>query len=174
MRNSSTSLISCLVHPNRERRQNKVRWLNTEVNDEITSLSFHISRHNLLLSGGDDGVVCVFDSHVEEEQDSLLQAVNHGPIHKAGFLGLEHLYALSSDQNLAFHSLTVDDVDHAADQTPPPDQLGDLRPVVPCEYVIDVLHSGPDHVVACGSHRYVGQRPLQKGCLSDLAPAILG
>ncbi|KIW69345.1 hypothetical protein PV04_05226 [Phialophora macrospora] len=137
-----------------DRRQTKVRWQNTEVNDEVTALGFHPSRDNLLLSGGDDGVVCIFDTQVQEEQDSLLQAVNHGPVHKAGFLGSANLYALSSDQNLALHSLTVDDVDVEAEQTPAPDQLGDLRPTVPCEYVIDILQSGQDHVVACGSHSY--------------------
>ncbi|OCT47725.1 putative WD repeat-containing protein [Cladophialophora carrionii] len=137
-----------------DRRQTKIRWQNTEVNDEITALNFHPSRDNLLLSGGDDGLVCIFDTEVQEEQDSLLQAVNHGPIHKTGFLGSTDLYALSSDQNLALHSLTVDDVDVEADRTPAPDQLGDLRPAVPCEYVIDILQSGQDHVVACGSHSY--------------------
>ncbi|KAH0845514.1 WD domain protein [Fonsecaea pedrosoi] len=134
-----------------DRRQAKVRWQNAEINDEITALGFHPSRDNLLLSGGDDGVVCVFDTQIQEEQDSLLQAVNHGPIHKAGFLGPTNLYALSSDQNLALHSLTVDDADAETDQ-PAPDQLGDLRPIIPCEYVIDILQSGTDHVVACGSH----------------------
>ncbi|KIY02828.1 uncharacterized protein Z520_01293 [Fonsecaea multimorphosa CBS 102226] len=134
-----------------DRRQGKLRWQNAEVNDEITALDFHPSRDNLLLSGGDDGVVCVFDTQIQEEQDSLLQAVNHGPIHKAGFLGPTDLYALSSDQNLSLHSLTVDDADAEADQ-PAPDQLGDLRPAIPCEYVIDILHSGTDHIVACGSH----------------------
>ncbi|KIW28292.1 uncharacterized protein PV07_07968 [Cladophialophora immunda] len=134
-----------------DRRQAKLKWQNAEVNDEITALDFHPSRDNLLLSGGDDGVICVFDTQIQEEQDSLLQAVSHGPIHKAGFLGPTDLYALSSDQNLALHSLTVDDADAEADQ-PAPDQLGDLRQTVPCEYVIDILHSGTDHVVACGSH----------------------
>ena len=98
-------------------------------------------------------MACIFDTHIQEEQDSLLQAVNHGPIHKAGFLGLTDLYALSSDQNLALHTVTVDDADTEGDQTPAPNHLGDLRPAVPCEYVIDVFHSGPEHIVACGSHR---------------------
>ncbi|KIW87335.1 uncharacterized protein Z519_11971 [Cladophialophora bantiana CBS 173.52] len=134
-----------------DRRQGKPRWQNAEVNDEITALDFHPFRNNLLLSGGDDGAICVFDTQIQEEQDSLLQGVNHGPIHKAGFLGPTDLYALSSDQNLALHSLTVDDEDVEADQ-PAPNQLGDLRPAIPCEYVIGILHSGTDHVVVCGSH----------------------
>lgn len=154
-------LICWIVRTVRDRRQAKIRWQNTEVNDEITALEFHPSRDNLLLSGGDDGVACVYDVQIQEEQDSLLQAVNHGPIHKAGFLGPTDMYALSSDQNLALHTLTVDDFFAEADHPPTPDQLGDLRPVVPCEYVIDVFNSGPEHVVACGSHRYVTNLAIQ-------------
>lgn len=136
----------------RDRRQTRIRWQNNEVNDEITALDFHPSKDNVLLSGGDDGLVSIFDTLILEEEDSLLQAVNHGPIHKAGFLSQDNLYALSSDQNLALHSLTIEDVDSDMAE-PAPDQLGDLRPIIPCEYVIDILHTGPDHVVACGSHR---------------------
>ncbi|KAI1609252.1 WD40-repeat-containing domain protein [Exophiala viscosa] len=132
-----------------DRRQNKVRWQNTELNDEITALDFHPTQDNVLLAGGDDGLVSIFDTQIAEEEDSLVQAVNHGPIHKAGFLGTNDLYALSSDQNLALHSLTLEDTD---DTEPSPDLFGDLRPIVPCEYVIDVFQTGPDHVVACGSH----------------------
>lgn len=113
-------------------------------------MAFHPSQQSLLLSGGDDGLVSIFDTTIVEEEDSLVQAANHGPIHKAGFLGPSDLYALSSDQNLALHSLTLEDTDAAE---PTPDQFGDLRPIVPCEYVIDIFQSGLDHIVACGSHR---------------------
>lgn len=113
-------------------------------------MEFHPTQNSILLSGGDDGLVSVFDTSIVEEDDSLVQAVNHGPIHKAGFLGNDDFYALSSDQNLALHSLTLED---AEVEKPAPDQLGDLRSIVPCEYVIDIFRSGPDYVVACGSHR---------------------
>jgi hypothetical protein len=97
-------------------------------------------------------MVSVFDTHITDEDDSLIQAINHGPIHKAGFLGADDLYALSSDQNLALHSLYLDEIDQ---ERPAPDLLGDLRPIVPCEYVLDIFRTGSDHVVACGSHRFV-------------------
>jgi WD40 repeat protein len=136
----------------RDRRQAKLRWQNGENNDEITSLDFHPTAGNFLLSGGDDGMVSVFDTNITDEDDSLIQAINHGPIHKAGFLGSDDLYALSSDQNLALHSLTLDDTDV---DRPAPDSLGDLRPIVPCEYVLDIFRTGSNYVVACGSHRFV-------------------
>ncbi|KAK6378994.1 hypothetical protein LTS17_006697 [Exophiala oligosperma] len=140
------------IYDRRDRRQMRMRWQNTELNDEITALDFHPTRDNVLLAGGDDGLVSLFDTQIVEEEDSLLQAVNHGPIHKAGFLGGSDLYALSSDQNLALHSLTLEEEETDPTIEPSPDQFGDLRPAVPCEYVIDVFPTGPDYVVACGSH----------------------
>lgn len=135
----------------RDRRNGQQRWQNTENNDDITALQYHPSKSQLLLSGGDDGMVSIFDTQIPEEDDSLIQAFNHGPIHKAGFLGSSNIYALSSDQNLALHPV----FDEGRDNEPDPVLLGDLRPVVPCEYVIDVFCSGKDYVVATGSHSSV-------------------
>lgn len=90
----------------------------------------------------------MFDTTILEEEDSLLQAINHGPIHKAGFLGDHRVYALSSDQNLAVHSvLTPDD-----QEDPQPVLFGDLRPIIPCQYVIDVQKHDDDVVIAAGTN----------------------
>lgn len=101
-----------------------------------------------MLSGGDDGQVSIFDSNIQEEDDSLLQGVNHGPVHKAGFLGDQRFFALSSDQNLSIHPLSSP----GDEEDPLPTLLGDLRPLVSCEYVIDVFKTGEDYVVATGSN----------------------
>ena len=126
-----------------------MRWQNAENNDDITALDFHPTRENTILVGGDDGLVSLFDMNVAEEDDSLVQAVNHGPIHKAGFLQSDALFALSSDQNLSLHPIYSPE----RDQEPEPVLFGDLRPIIPCEYVIDVVRTGLDHAVAAGSHR---------------------
>ncbi|RMZ84265.1 hypothetical protein DV738_g775, partial [Chaetothyriales sp. CBS 135597] len=129
-------------------RQQKIRWQNNENNDDITALNFHPSKSNILLSGGDDGLVSLFDTAVQEEDDSLVQAFNHAPIHKAGFVDPSAVYALSSDQNLAIHPVFEDQ----RESEPGPVLLGDMRPLVPCEYVIDLLHTGGEFIVATGSH----------------------
>ncbi|KEF62259.1 uncharacterized protein A1O9_00231 [Exophiala aquamarina CBS 119918] len=155
-----------------DRRQARLRWQNGENNDEITSLDFHPSQGRFLLSGGDDGLVSVFDTQITEEDDSLIQAINHGPVHKAGFFGSDDLYALSSDQNLALHSLTLDDTDT---DRPAPDLLGDLRPIVPCEYVLDIFRTGSNYVAACGSHSkaQVDLVKLQRGSQLDFRERIV-
>ena len=134
---------------NRDLRTNRMRWQNAENNDEITAVDFHPSQENLILVGGDDGLVSLFDVSITEEDDSLVQAVNHGPIHKAGFLQSDALFALSSDQNFALHPV----YSAKRDEEPAPILLGDLRPLIPCEYVIDVVRTGTDFAVAAGSHR---------------------
>jgi hypothetical protein len=140
-----------------------MRWQTTENNDDITDLYFHPSRRNHLLCGGIDGLVSIFDTNISDEDDSLLQVVNHGPIHKAGFLADEIIFALSHDEQFSIHSVTSDvqDVavpvvgslsDTAADDIPPV-HFGDLRPVLHCDYVIDVVQFGIQNFIATGTHR---------------------
>lgn len=126
-----------------------MRWQNAENHDDITAVDFHPTQENLILVGGDDGLVSLFDVSIAEEDESLVQAVNHGPIHKAGFLQSDAIYALSSDQNLALHPIYSPE----RDQEPSPVLLGDLRPVIPCEYIIDVIRAGSNYAVAAGTHR---------------------
>ena len=145
-----------------------MRWQSTENNDDITDVHFHPSRRNHLLSGGIDGLVSIFDTNVEDEDDSLLQVVNHGPIHKAGFLSDEAVFALSHDEQFSIHAVTSDaetaillpgslsENANPATSDIPPVHFGDLRPVLHCDYAIDVLQVDGGTFVATGTHtRYV-------------------
>lgn len=123
-------------------------WQNAENNDEVTVVDFHPRRPEIILAGGDDGLVSIFDTSVAEEDDSLLQVINHGPVHKAGFLDENCVYALSSDQRFSIHPVsTLDD-----QQDPVPSVMGDLRPTIPCQYVIDVLRSKDSFAIAAGTN----------------------
>ena len=93
-----------------------------------------------------------FDTSIAEEDEALMLAFDHGPIHKAGFVDNYSIYALSSDQKLALHPSYRSSSEQAEVS---PILHGDLRPVVPCEYVIDLIKSGGNTVAATGSHRYV-------------------
>lgn len=145
------ALRTGLILASRDARQNKQIWQNAENNDEITTLSFHPSHRNILLAGGDDGLVSLFNTDIVEEDDSLIQVINHGPIHKAGFLGDDRIFALSSDQNFAVHHVSTP----GDEQDPEPVLIGDLRPLIPCQYVIDVVKSGGEYVIAAGTN--IGQ-----------------
>lgn len=107
-------------------------------------MAFHPSRSNIVLAGGDDGLVSLYDTSIVEEDDSLVQVINHGPIHKAGFLGENRIFALSSDQDLAIHPVSTP----GEEEDPEPIRLGDLRPIIPCQYVVDVFRSGAEYVIA--------------------------
>lgn len=155
------SLVMTDYLGNRDLRQASIaQWQNAENHDDITAVDFQPGQTSTVLAGGDDGQVSIFDSRIAEEQDSLIQGFNHGPIHKAGFLSLDTIYALSSDQDLALHPV----FDDAREEEPQPLQLGDLRPKVPCEYVIDILRTGDDSIIAAGSHRFVKALRLHVRC----------
>jgi WD repeat-containing protein 89 len=132
----------------RDIRQNKQRWQNTENNDDITVLQFRPSNNARLLSGGIDGLVSIFDTTITSEEDSLLQVVNHGPIHKAGFLNEKVIYALSSDEHLSLYPVSSD----GDDEDPEPVIFGDLRERLGCEYAIDVSPRGLEGYLGVGSH----------------------
>lgn len=144
-----------------------MRWQSTENNDDITALSYHPSDRTQLLSGGDDGLVSVFDTTVQDEMDSLIQAFNHGPIHKAGFLSETAVYALSADQQFSIYPISTlkpDSLDGIQ-----PVSFGDLRPIAQCDYVIDILPSTHHPYVVTGSHlRYEGWKLLRLLHSSDM------
>lgn len=139
----------------RDWRQTRELWQNTENSDDVTALDFHPTRPSVLLAGGADGVVSIFDTMIAEEDDSLIQGFDHGPVFKAGFLGRERIYALSSDQQLTIHPVSTS----GDEDDPLPTIIGDVRPIVQCEYVVDMLKSGDDYVIATGTNiQYVKQK----------------
>lgn len=137
-----------LMTGSRDSRTQKQLWQNSENNDDITALDFHPVRNTQLLAGGDDGVVSIFDTTIPDEEDSLLQAINHGPVHKAGFLGENRFFALSSDQSFAIHPVSTPD----DNEDPAPMVFGDLRDKVPCQYVIDVARLGAEYALIAGTN----------------------
>lgn len=134
----------------RDIRRGERRWQSTENSDDITALQYDPSNHTRLLSGGDDGLVSIFDTSIQDENDSLLQAFDHGPIHKAGFLSDQDIYALSSDQRLTIYPVEDSELDGSV--VIQPAVLGDLRSKAQCNYVIDVLSDIRQPYVITGSN----------------------
>jgi WD repeat-containing protein 89 len=164
----------------RDQRIGQMRWQSSENNEDITALQHHPSNDRLLLSGGDDGLVSIFDTSIQDENDSLVQAFDHGvlpnqhpsgpvyvsprlptllpqakkvvlgPIHKAGFLSDNAIYALSADQKFSIHPFLSSEPDDS--DAVQPALFGDLRPTAQCDYVIDVLRDPNQPYVVTGSH----------------------
>ncbi|KAK2747217.1 hypothetical protein FQN55_005212 [Onygenales sp. PD_40] len=110
-------------------------------------LQFHPTRSNVLLSGSTDGLVNIYDTTITDEDEALLQVVNHGSIHHAGFLGEDAIYALSHDEVFSIHPLNNLNENVAE---PAAIQFGDLRPVLHNDYVVQVLDGRGGSFVASG------------------------
>lgn len=123
-------------------------------NDDVTEVQFHPTLSRCLLSGSTDGLVNIYDISVSDEDDALLQVQNHGSsINHAGFLSNSSFFALSHDETFSVYHL-----DEQGDSTdePSPTVYGDIRPMLDCEYVVDVTLSrsgGVEAIVGAGSHR---------------------
>lgn len=90
------------------------------------------------MSAATDGLVSIFDATIEDEDDALIQVLNHrGAVHCAGFLTPEEVYAVSSDEQLSVY--TMSKPTDPEDATLPVLVFGDVRPQLNSSYVIDVF-----------------------------------
>lgn len=95
----------------------------------------------------------IYDTAIPDEEEALIQIINHGSsIHHAGFLSNTEVYALSHDENLSVYHLSNPD-ENIANEVP--SKLGDLRSVLHCEYIVDIVPSGNGQaIIGAGIHRY--------------------
>ncbi|KAL8896535.1 MAG: hypothetical protein Q9192_003036 [Flavoplaca navasiana] len=113
------------------------------IHDGVTCLSGFRDRLGLT-AGRDglvntDGLVNLFDTSVTDEDDALIQIFNHGSsISHSGFLSDHEIYALSHDEIFSIYGTTGYD---QAEAPIPTCALGDLRPHLQCEYVVDLISS---------------------------------
>ncbi|KAF3398435.1 putative WD repeat-containing protein [Penicillium rolfsii] len=117
-------------------------------NDDITELQYHPTRSNILLSGSTDGLVNVYDTSIADEDEALVQVINHGSVHHAGFLSERTIYALSHDEQFSVHPAT--DPDDSA-QEPEPVHFEDVREPLGCEYVVQLCLGAQGPYIAAGN-----------------------
>ncbi|CAG8408000.1 unnamed protein product [Penicillium salamii] len=114
-------------------------------NDDITELQYHPTRSTILLSGSTDGLANIYDTTVIDEDEALVQVINHGSIHHAGFLSDRAIFALSHDELFSVHPAT--DPDDATEE-PEPVQFGDLRDPLGCEYIAQLCLGAQPYIAA--------------------------
>lgn len=129
----------------------------------IRQLHFHPHNPSCLLSGSTDGLVNIYNTTIPNEDDALIQITNHGSsIHHAGFLTDTQLYALSHDEVFSVYPLISQDDDVAApEEAHAPTNFGDLRGLLNCEYIVDIItpSENSNTIIASGIHRYVSAVP---------------
>ena len=126
--------------------------------DTITTLSFApipgaTASATTLLSGSTDGLLALFDPAQNDEDDAVLQVFNLGSaVHKAGFLAGQ-VWATSSDEAMSFFEMSDPSVvgeGRNAGEGKGVQDLGDVRELVECRYVVNVGTFG-NHASDSGS-----------------------
>jgi WD repeat-containing protein 89 len=141
----------------------------TDTVTELRFLPYPSQASKVLLSGSTDGLVNVFDTTQAEEEDAVLQVINHrSAIHRTGLVG-DDIYALGTDETLSFYAQQSPDVN---DQEPEPYALGDIREMLSCEYAVKIWNDqNPLLVVGNHSnHANVQLIPMRRAELSDTSP----
>ncbi|KAJ5581681.1 hypothetical protein N7535_000301 [Penicillium sp. DV-2018c] len=128
-------------------------------NDDITELQYHPTRSNILLSGSTDGLVNIYDTTVTDEDEALVQVINHGSVHHAGFLSDRTIFALSHDEHFSVYPATDPD---NTDPEPEPVHFGDVRDPLGCEYVAQLCMGAQGPYIAAGNkiHNHLDLVPL--------------
>jgi hypothetical protein len=86
----------------------------------------------------------VLDLRIQDEDEVVIQAFNHGSVHLAGFVSSTEIYAASHDEKVALYDVAQERENGAAIL-----DFGDIRPVLNCQYVSDILPKA-DGVVVLG------------------------
>ena len=117
-----------------------------------TQLQYHPTRSSILLSGSTDGLVNIYDTTITDEDEALVQVINHGSVHHAGFLSERTIFALSHDEHFSVYPATDPD---DASQEPEPVHFGDVRDPLGCEYVAQLCFGAQGPYIAAGNKMYV-------------------
>ena len=131
-------------------------------NDDVTELHFHLSHTGVLLSGSTDGLLNVINTR------------NVAAIHKSCFLGEEGdlVIGVSSDEQASLYR-RVDGQREDEDQATEEDKededqkdvwkFGDVRELLQCEYMVDILPHRGGAIMAVGntSRQHVDLIPLR-------------
>lgn len=139
-------------------------------NDTITTLHFHPTRPSTLLSAATDGLVSLFNASHADEDDAIIQVLNHySAVQHAGFATDNEVYAVSSDEQLSVYGLREEDEPEGDERVLPATVLGDVRPTLGVAYVVGVVYGGGagDEAWVCGGDaKYVSTTKCFRGTFS--------
>jgi WD40 repeat protein len=144
----------------------RYRESHTDTITELQFLPYPSQSSKVLLSGSTDGLVNIFDTTQAEEDDAILQVINHrSAIHHTGLIEND-IYALGTDETLSFYVQQSPDLNH---QEPDPYSFGDIREMFSCEYAIKLLNNKNPLLVVGNhlSHADLKLIPLRRATMSD-------
>lgn len=116
--------------------------------DEITQLMFAPNQHNILLSGGADGLICLYNTSASEMEDAVISILNTDcDIGKVGFFGpsLEGIYCISTIETLSlWHYPSAQRISN----------FSNIREDLNVDYLVDCFSSDENSalILVAGSH----------------------
>ena len=76
--------------------------------DAVTQVAFHSERRSLLLTAGEDGLTCIFDTTQPTEEMALSSVINIGaPCRRVGFCGDTAVYCLTGSETASLWDMNT-------------------------------------------------------------------
>ena len=139
----------CWVNIYDSRSPNALISYSESHSEDVTSLCWHPT-NSMLLSGGGDGIVNLFETTVPDEDDAVLQVLNHGAsVHIAHFLGKNEVICISHMETGSLYQLNYAQEDNPRDSVR---EYGDLRSRLTTDYCIGLETSGANPTLYCASN----------------------
>lgn len=122
--------------------------------DVITSVMFNPSRPSVLASGGEDGLVCVFDTSVPSDKEAVVSILNTDcPLRRFGFFGADAqgVFCLSSTETAScWHYTSAQRLGSFAS----------VRTDLGVDYLVDCLYDSRSDALTVLGGRFSGEGQL--------------
>lgn len=119
--------------------------------DVVTQVKFHPQNASHLVSAAEDGLICLFNTAVPEEEEAIVSVLNTDcPVRKFGFFGagLEGLYCLSTTEVPSFwHILSAQRLSH----------FPNVRQELGVDYLVDCMYCQANDSLTLLAGTYAGQ-----------------
>lgn len=119
--------------------------------DLITSLHFNRTKPSVLMSAGEDGLVCMFDTAVTSEKEAVTSILNVDcPLRRVGYFGQndEGIFCLTNTETCSFwHYPSAQRMGN----------FGSVRTDIEVDYLVNCVHSRESDDVFLLSGRYSGE-----------------
>ena len=122
--------------------------------DAVTQVEFHPEQTSVLMSAGEDGLICIYDTTKPNEDEALGLVINTGtPCRKVGFCDQQHIFCLTGSETASIWDCNTAACINDFGNFSLRDNLG-AKSTLPINYLVDAKWDSNKHelLLCAGNH----------------------